>query len=195
MLPTKTIIGGYMVESLSKNELIYRADLIVKGTVKKIVGCEWSNPENVLGNDVINEIKTYYLIEIKEIFKGSSKEIDIVVETNGGKLDKTVYINNSSPKLIINEEVLLFLFDRTEENHLDKYPITGSYGILGFKQGKYTLQQDGIYRTVLSNQENSININDFYTEINYAMNEYATTRRPDLTREEIREINRQSMGE
>ena len=196
VLPTKTVMSSMMIAGMSKNELIYKADLIIKGKVGNIISCEWSNPDNVLGTEINNDIKTYVSVEILEVYKGTPYNVNsVVVAIEGGQIGRTLYKNTSAPKLDVGDDVILFLDDKNKYPNLDYYPVKNSYSILGFRQGKYLLGDDNKYTAMVAGDDKTIDLSTFEDEISYALNEYALTRIPDLTKEEIAAINNQSMGE
>jgi hypothetical protein len=196
ILPTRTITSSMAIAELSKNELIYRSNVIVRGKVITRIGCEWDEPDMAVENNQNGTISTYYIVKVFEAYKGGEIITEnVVVGVDGGQINRVVYKNLDSPEIKIGEEVILFLAS------VDRYPgitpshMSNSYRILGYDQGKFALVDGGLYKNAFNNADSVIDLSIFSKELAYGINEYPLIRKPDLTAEEIAEINRQSMGE
>lgn len=96
---------------LNEEELIEKADLIVKGEVKKNLPAVWNTENGILkSNDDINDYSMYHdvVIEIEEVYKGEIDTKEIYVRKVGGVIDNTHIITNSK-EYNEGEKVILYL--------------------------------------------------------------------------------------
>jgi hypothetical protein len=139
-----TSYTSYNVNALlSKVELIQNSDIVIKGLVKKLIGCRWTNPDYILGTEKSNSINSYYEIEILNSYKGDiGGKQSVVIVVSGGIIGKTEITSRSSPTLQIGDLIICFLKRSEVISPLTFYPYNKSYYILGAQQGVYFYDKD-----------------------------------------------------
>lgn len=164
-------VGSYTTfnlnEDLDQKELIKQSDIIIEGTITKVIGARWTNPNYIYGKDLTNSIMTYYNVKISTIYKGRlNGNKDLVISIHGGQIGQTNIKEMASPTIILNEQVVLFLTQNEIKPPLTFYPYK-SFSILGVNQGIY------IFNPILSVYENKasgvnlmIDTNNLPNEIN-----------------------------
>jgi len=167
-----TIVMSGRLADFSEEDLSAGSSLIVEGKVSSILPSKWNTidgkePANITGDDII-----YHdvLVDVNKILKGTlngdKKSVKVRVFEGEISQSPTIkkVIDNSSPKFIQGEEVLLFLspdssnYNRTKAN--DHYIVSGKY------QGKYTIKDE-----IAKRSDKSLKITDLYEKINKHKND------------------------
>ncbi len=106
---------------LTTEQLVDAADIIVHGTVAEV----WSELED----DGL--IQTRAQVEVGEVLKGDPGAATLVVEQPGGSYAGRTMVVPGTARFSPGEEVVLFL----QESH-------GDIGLVGLRQGKFTVRLD-----------------------------------------------------
>jgi len=126
------------IKDASIEELTLESDLVVRGTVKSIE-CKWENEK-------LKKINTIIQLEIAEYYKGiSGRDIEIV--QMGGKINNIEDIIIGTPRLKLNEEVLVFLMKNNNQ-----------YEIHSIALGCYKLRTNDRLQKIAINELNEIHL-------------------------------------
>jgi hypothetical protein len=121
-----------IVKSLSLDEMVKSADVVVHGRVERRVA-SW--------NEERTRIYTVSEIRVEESLKGPARAGEVLrVRQLGGEVDGIAQTIAGNAKLAEGEEVILFL-DRDEEK--------GLHYVVGMAQGKYAVDRKGAQPTVV----------------------------------------------
>jgi hypothetical protein len=133
---------------LNFTELNQRSELIVVGTVKKILPSKWNTPDGKRENDSIDNIgenATMYtdiIITADRYLKNPLNQKEVRVRIEGGEDEVVGMVVDYEPSFKEGEKVLLYLRE-------DTYPLFKEIGpkhylVSGYNLGKFTLTDDGL---------------------------------------------------
>jgi hypothetical protein len=128
----------------SETDLIQAAEVIVVGRVVDQAS-QW----------IDRDLVTVVTVEVSEVLKGNAGNTVAVVVPGGIDTNRPVPVAMTypaAPELLGQENVLLFL---TDENRL-----AGSYGIVGFSQGKFTVVESAQGEKVATQNLSQLNLQD-----------------------------------
>jgi len=126
------------IKDASIEELTLESDLVVKGTVKSIE-CKWENEK-------LKKINTIIQLEITEYYKGNGNR-DVEIVQMGGKINDIEDIIIGTPRLNLNEEVLVFLVKNNNQ-----------YEIHSIALGCYKLRTNDRLQKIAINKLNDIHL-------------------------------------
>ena len=133
-----------VMEALSIKTLVQASDSVVRGTVEETTA-QWNHSHT--------KIVTRATINISKDYKGIVTEKKLIVEYLGGEVDDLVFMVSDSVKMVVGEEVILFLERDDQSTHGAIYDIVGS------AQGKYSMDMNGkgsTGRFSLMNEDGSV---------------------------------------
>ncbi len=112
-----------LMVNIPLEELTANAEVIVQGKVRKI----WSdwNADKTL-------IHTYVVVELSDLLKGPGQSNQITFRYIGGEVDGIGLAESDTPRLELDEEVILFLAKNKEKY----FRLTGNF------QGKFRVERD-----------------------------------------------------
>ena len=122
-----------LMEALSISALVKASSSIVRGEVVDTQAM-WSESGD--------EIVTRATIRVQKDFKRLVSEELITVEYLGGEVGDIGMMVSDSPQMFVGEEIIIFL--KQPEDAIDQQ----RFHIVGSAQGKYTLEEDGMVRTM-----------------------------------------------
>lgn len=184
-----TITVSGIMPGFSKEDLVQKADVIIKGVVNNVEESEWSNNNPFIKNSTRNVLQTDIKVDIKEVIKGQPYDEDnVVVRINKGENADTIYESEGYPDFEEGEEVILFLsIDDSMLKSSENY-----YILTGMRQGKFTLEDQDSY--VFSSDDRDITkeeVYDIIEDFEKGIMPYSI----EMTKEEIRENNKELFGE
>ena len=192
-MPKKTeIYVSDTVSEKSEQELILDSDLIVTGSVAKILPSKWSNEDLSRGEDVQNILQTDIVVNVDNILSGDCEDT-VTVRIDKGEDEKTVVHSDGYPDFEENERVLLFLARDDSDTATDE----DYYVLTGMKQGKYVLDENSKVGAVYQNLDNAaeisnLEISDLQEKIIAAKNADPNYRsEKEARQEEVKENNKQ----
>jgi hypothetical protein len=145
---TRPLLGYSQSKSISTDELVKRADVVVLGKVTKLKS-EWNKDKS--------RILTLVSVEVDQVLKGQGSEKEVAITTLGGEIDGVGEIYSHSARFRSNEEVVVFA-EKGPQNQLR---------VAGGEQGKFTVkpsETDRMGRTV-----NSVPLEEFTRRIKEAV--------------------------
>jgi hypothetical protein len=122
-----------LMEALSISALVKASSSIVRGEVVDTQAM-WSESGD--------EIVTRATIRVQRDFKRLVSDKLITVEYLGGEVGDIGMMVSDSPQMFVGEEIIIFLEQSEEAIDQQRFHIVGS------AQGKYTLEEDGMVRTM-----------------------------------------------
>ena len=122
-----------LMEALSISALVKASSSIVRGEVVDTQAM-WSESGD--------EIVTRATIRVQKDFKRLVSDKLITVEYLGGEVGDIGMMVSDSPQMFVGEEIIIFL--KQPEDAIDQQ----RFHIVGSAQGKYTLEEDGMVRTM-----------------------------------------------
>ena len=122
-----------LMEALSISALVKASSSIVRGEVVDTQAM-WSESGD--------EIVTRATIRVQRDFKRLVSDKLITVEYLGGEVGDIGMMVSDSPQMFVGEEIIIFL--KQPEDAIDQQ----RFHIVGSAQGKYTLEEDGMVRTM-----------------------------------------------
>ena len=122
-----------LMEALSISALVKASSSIVRGEVVDTQAM-WSESGD--------EIVTRVTIRVQKDFKRLVSDKLITVEYLGGEVGDIGMMVSDSPQMFVGEEIIIFL--KQPEDAIDQQ----RFHIVGSAQGKYTLEEDGMVRTM-----------------------------------------------
>jgi hypothetical protein len=120
-----------ILEKLTTEQLTQKSSFIVVGIVTDI---QYTKDQNT------GLINTFVKIAVENYVKGSSDKKEIEVSFPGGVFDGKKIIIDGTPKFKLYERVMVFTY-------LNK---KNQYRVVGWHQGKYTIENDLILETKTS---------------------------------------------
>ena len=117
------ITTGYIASSLAVMDLltiktlVQASDSVVRGTVEETTA-QWNHSHT--------KIVTRATINISKDYKGIVTEKKLIVEHLGGEVDDLVFMVSDSVKMVVGEEVILFIEGDDQLKHGAIYNIVGS---------------------------------------------------------------------
>lgn len=128
-------------------QLKHMSTCIILGNVTEILPSKWSSTPRDL-NNITNDpiIYTDVNINVEKYLKEPQSENNIMVRTMGGETEDYIYDVDTTPKFKVGERVLLFLSNDTNPVY-NKIP-PEHYEVVGYDQGKYTLNENGTANTL-----------------------------------------------
>ncbi len=126
-----------IIPEKSEEELILDSDLIVTGSVAKILPSKWSNEDLSRGENIQNILQTDIVVNVDNILSGDCGNT-VTVRIDKGEDEKTVVHSDGYPDFEKNERVLLFLARDDSDVATDE----DYYVLTGMKQGKYVLAEN-----------------------------------------------------
>ncbi|MZP29276.1 hypothetical protein GTO91_06090 [Heliobacterium undosum] len=176
----------------TKEELMIKSEVIIKGTVKDVGTSKWSNPDFKKGENIRNILQTDVFIHVEEVFKGTPYDTQqIAVRIDKGETPTTKVTSDGYPDFSKGEEVILFLSKDNSDvaNHDESY-----YVLTGMIQGKYEADGEGKYKSALRGLTDVIERPNFREEIEKVL-EKERLNTKSVSTGEIREINKKVFGE
>lgn len=122
-----------LMEALSIDVLVKASSSIVRGEVVDTQAM-WSQSGD--------EIVTRVTIRVQKDFKRLVSDKLITVEYLGGEVGDIGMMVSDSPQMFVGEEIIIFL--EQPQGVIDQQ----RFHIVGSAQGKYTLEEDGMVRTM-----------------------------------------------
>lgn len=123
-----TTLPGYTVDLLAAE-----TSFAIKGTVTGLI-----DVPPVVDEVGIQNVFTDVVIDVKKDLSGKYTDDTITVRVQGGTIDNTEYVYESSPEFAIGEKVFIFVDEKEPES------IYGdNYYVAGLQHGKYNLDDDG----------------------------------------------------
>lgn len=176
-------------------ELVNDSDVILYGEVLDILESKWSNPNYEKGEHISNIIVTDVLVKIKKVYKGIPyHKKEVVVRVAYGQVGGATLIYNDEPSFIVGEETILFLrepYAASDDLSEDYYFTTG------LLQGKFSLfeetENDKIYQN--GTIADKIKLSTAEKEIKDIMKDLEKNPLKRMTREEVEELNKETLGE
>jgi hypothetical protein len=124
-------IGNCLINELSLKDLAKASNLIVRGNVVKTES-HWTNPTWDPNSKII---VTDVTLRINELFKGTSIQRQLIVQTEGGEVGDVGLAVEDMPKFSLSEEVIVFLSPTNAK---------GVRTVTNLHNGKYTIAQGKI---------------------------------------------------
>lgn len=121
-----TISGADLVtEPGNLDSLIYGADLVVRGTVQKVLPSFNPDPDNA------TNIWTESVISIKDTLRGTLRAANVAVEQQGGKTQFCEEVDSQDPLMKVGEQYVLFLVKekRTAIPKPSGLPLYAAFGV------------------------------------------------------------------
>jgi 3-phosphoglycerate kinase len=122
-----------LMEALSIDTLVKASSSIIRGEVVDTQAM-WSESGD--------EIVTRVTIRVQKDFKRLVSDKFITVEYLGGEVGDIGMMVSDSPQMFVGEEIIIFL--EQPQGVIDQQ----RFHIVGSAQGKYTLEEDGMVRTM-----------------------------------------------
>jgi hypothetical protein len=122
-----------LMEALSIDTLVKASSSIIRGEVVDTQAM-WSESGD--------EIVTRVTIRVQKDFKRLVSDKLITVEYLGGEVGDIGMMVSDSPQMFVGEEIIIFL--EQPQGVIDQQ----RFHIVGSAQGKYTLEEDGMVRTM-----------------------------------------------
>jgi hypothetical protein len=164
----------------SKNDLVYRSNIIIRGVVDGIL------PSKLYSGALYTDCS----IKILDVYKGEVEDEKVLVRLARGYDENEIYIKDAlEPDFLYGEEVILFLSKgNNTESPDEKY-----YRLVGSVQGKYIRSDNSSdeFISKLNLAKWTITLNNFRDEVKYELEKAKF--RP--TREEIRQNNEKVIGQ
>lgn len=177
ILPQETVSYPEYIK-MDLVELATESDIIVLGTVKKVLPTVREKPVVVIGEKAAEEaekrgvkrftivrdekaakevekeekwIYTDKVVEVDEYIKNPQKQNVVIVREEGGEIDNKTWMIAGQKNLKVGDKVILFLSD-----------FNGKYLIVGGPQGKYYIQED---KAINESGEDCRDINELISKI------------------------------
>ena len=154
----QTLFVTGIIPERTETEMYLDSDVILEGTVEKLLDSKWSNPNFHRGDDISNVLQTDVIVNVDKVYGGNLLKDTVVVRIDKGEDDNTIVYSEGYPDFEVGENVLLFLSrdDSDVATNEDYYVLTG------MKYGKYTLSNTtntGMVREsrVYSNEKGQVN--------------------------------------
>lgn len=131
----------YTYEDLSNN-----SDYIIMGTVKEVLPSKWNSidgkkPDANVEVSPYNLIYTDIVISVDKYLKNPFSSKEVIVRVDGGTVGNDSLAAEDEPSFKVGEKVLLYLYKDTSPGTKNIGP--EHFKITGFRQGKFTLNEDG----------------------------------------------------
>ncbi|WP_445475933.1 hypothetical protein ACT9XH_04160 [Methanococcoides methylutens] len=141
-----TLSVSSSLEYVSPEEMSSMSDVILMGTVKKVLPSEWNTEDGERPTDDIYELEWYdiytdVVITVDEYLKNPLPEKEVIVRTLGGEKDIISIDVEDEPSFTPGEKVFLYLKNDTWPRTMDHGP--EHFVVTGVSQGKFTLTDDG----------------------------------------------------
>lgn len=158
-----TIERSSLLEKYTHEDLNNYSDTVVIGTVKEILPPKWNTIDGKMPDKTAAEltssdlIYTDIIITVDKYIKNPLSSNEVTIRVIGGTLGNVTMSSDEEPNFKLGEKVLLYL---TKDTHPDIKNIRPEHFVAtGFKQGKYTLTEDGKAMTPyeIINQEELLN--------------------------------------
>ncbi|NPE29220.1 hypothetical protein HNV12_14920 [Methanococcoides sp. SA1] len=123
------------------------ADIILTGTVKEILPSKWNTVDGKRPHESIDDFEWYDMIytdvvvNVDEYLKNPSPEKEVTVRVFTGTVDKDIMTADYEASFQPGEKIFLYLVEDEWKYTKDLGP--KHYFVLGSKQGKFTLNEDG----------------------------------------------------
>ncbi|WP_054029179.1 hypothetical protein [Bacillus sp. FJAT-28004] len=203
LLPTQTTMHqSGLIPVNSKRDLIDKSDIIIKGNVQELKPSFWSNPNFEKGESVRNIIQTDVLVNVDDVYKNQSYNNEVVtVRINKGTVGDTTSKSDFYPDFEVGEEVVLFL--SKDDSELAN-PNENYYVLTGMIQGKFPLKNkeaksvDKTFVNKISveatNDKDTFKLSTLKQEIKDTLADLEKNPIKKMTKEEIKELNEQTLG-
>ena len=176
----------------------------MKRTVKEIKPSFWSNPNLEKGESVRNIIQTDFIVNVEKAYKNKPyNDSEVTVRIDKGTVGDTTLESEGVPDFNVGDEVVLFLSkdDSDLANPNEVY-----YVVTGMSQGKFTLKKPEVgskstdktfvNRLTKDNtkERDSFKLSTLEQEINTTLDDLKKNPIKKMSKEEIEEINKQTLG-
>jgi hypothetical protein len=132
-----------ILEKMTTEQLTHKSSFVIIGIVTDI---QYAKDQKT---GIIN---TFVKISIKEYVKGSSDNAELEVSFPGGVYDGIKLTVDDTPEFKLFEKVMVFTYPNKNNQ----------YGIVGWKQGKYTIEND-------QDVENKTSLSNFISTVKYTI--------------------------
>jgi hypothetical protein len=160
------ISNSYSIPLYTYEDLSNNSDYVFMGAVKEVLPSKWNSIDGKKPNvDVevgpYNLIYTDVIISVDENLKNSLSSKEVRVRVEGGTVGNDIFTAEDEPSFKVGEKVLLYLNKDTSPGTKDVGP--EHFKITGFRQGKFTLNDDG--KAIRGAGENTITLNELLSTI------------------------------